>query len=273
MTKNTLALHSSGMSQNDPQRPKYGLYVPPKKTNLAPVKQTSIFGDDNEETVSTHRKPDAGSGGKQMENPFSQAKKRELEKLQQDALAEDPNAFLYDEVVHAPVKVKPASGRSLNEDAKKPKYMENLLRMAEERKALNEVTRVRMAKKEAALEEEKFKDKEVFVTSGYVIKFSEISNIEFRYKKKLEEMKDRLQEESCKDEEDVTRQKDMSAFYSNLLKGNVAYGAGKGGRIREQQLSSRTEPIKRLGSSRTAASQNLPEELEEEEHFGPVRRK
>lgn len=159
------------MSQNYPQRPKYGLYVPPKKTNLASVKQSSIFGDDNEETVTTQRKLGDGSGGKTVENPFSQAKKRELEKLQKEALAEDPNAFLYDEVVHAPIKAKPAQNRNPEGESKKPKYMENLMRKAEERKALNEVTRVRMAKKEAALEEEKFKDKEVFITSGYYIQF------------------------------------------------------------------------------------------------------
>ncbi len=87
-------------------------------------------------------------------------------------------------------------------------------------------------------------------------------------------MKNRLEEESWKDEEDVTRQKDMSAFYSNLLKGNVAFGAGQGGRIREQQTSSRKDPIKRLGSSVTTST-SIPsaKEEEEEEHFGPVRRK
>lgn len=86
-------------------------------------------------------------------------------------------------------------------------------------------------------------------------------------------MKDRLEGESWKDEEDVTQQKDMSSFYSNLLRGNVAFGAGRGGRIREQQSQPRKDPIKRLGSSTTSSIQMPSEEAEEEEHFGPVRRK
>lgn len=103
-----------------------------------------------------------------------------------------------------------------------------------------------------------------------------------RYKKKLEEAKDQLSEADSKKGSDDTR--DMSNFYGNLMRRNVAFGSGHGGRIREQQSSERHQPITRYGLDTAAAEASRSDrrnvekddanlEDEEGESFGPVRRK
>lgn len=254
------------MAEGQPPK-KYGLYIPPKKPTLKPTPSTAnnIFGDEDDQA-----RPTAA--------PVVDIKKRQIEKLQQKALEEDSSVFLYDEVVHeepARKQIKgaslppgmskstPSGGPQTKTEQPKSRYMDALLQKAEERKALNEVVRVRLMKKEAELDADKYQDKEVIMTAAY--------------KKKLEAMKDQMELADKEIDEDVTKRKDMSGFYGNLMTKNVAFGSGTGGRIREQQKS---KPLNVSGPKRYGldvpnppSQESRVQDDEEEESFGPVRRK
>lgn len=225
-----------------PPPQKYGLYVPPaRKPAVRPA--AGLFGSDDDGD-SDARRPAAAQ---------PDMKWRQAEKIQAQALEEDPSVFLYDEALAEPAR---RAAKARHEPVPpRPKYMEALLQRAAERKALDEVVRVRLMKKEAAVEADKFADKEVFVTAGY--------------KRRLEDMKGRMEAEEARVEPDVTAQKDMGGFYSNLMTRNVAFGAGTGGRLHEQDKRRPAAP--RLGAARHA----LPPACDsgEEEEFGPVRRR
>lgn len=237
-------------------RPKYGLYIPPKKPAQVKKSNLDLFGEDD---ANVQRPLLNQLSGITADTSLSIAKKRQTERIQKEALAEDPAAFLYDEVVHNEDRLMGKQLLTKITESKRPKYMESLLTKAAERKALNEVARVRMAKREVEKDAEQFKDKEVFVTESY--------------KRKLEELKGKLEEDRKEDGEDVTKRKDMSGFYQNLLEKNVAFGAGTGGRLREQQKQSRpsSETNKTYGIKQNKDPSNV-ESDEEEEFFGPARR-
>lgn len=244
------------MAEGEKAPRKYGLYIPPKKTaaRIVPVSQ-SLFDSKDDESKATPAVP------------AIDIKKRLVEKTIETALEEDPTTFLYDELVHeAPAKrqvksaaLPPGFSRPVEKtEVKKPQYMDALLKNAAERKAMNEVVKVKLMKKEAAIDAETFKDKDVIVTESY--------------KRKLAEMQSKLDEDNKKAlEEEAEKKKDMTGFYSNLLKNNVAFGSGTGGRIREQQGVSKKEVL-RYGASIPAAKSPCSSESEEES-FGPVRRR
>lgn len=227
-----------------PPPQKYGLYVPPaRKPAVRPAAAGGLFGSDDD---------DCDAGKPTAAQP--DMKRRQAEKIQARALEEDPTVFLYDELLAEPAH-RAAKARH-EPDPPRPKYMEALLQRAAERKALDEVVRVRLMRKEAAVEADKFADKEVFVTAGY--------------KRRLEDMKGRMEEEEALVEQDVTAQKDMGGFYSNLMTRNVAFGAGTGGRLHEQDKGRQAAP--RLGAAKHAPSPQPACDSGEDEEFGPVRR-
>ncbi len=222
---------------------KFGLQLPSKPTKPV-LSKPALFDEDDDKAV-----PKIDS---------SEMKKRQLKKIQQEALKEDPTLYLYDELVEvAPKQTKIAiESKTLTQskDGKvaekpKPKYMKALLQRAAERKVENEVIKVRLLQKEAAMDSDKYGDKEIFVTSTY--------------KKKLEAMKEKMEETAAEDAQQANKKSDMTKFYSNLLKRNVAFGAGQGGRINSQAHGA--------VSDKTRLQENL--EDEEEETFGPVRKK
>ncbi|KAI9022517.1 coiled-coil domain-containing protein 55-domain containing protein [Hyaloraphidium curvatum] len=131
------------------------------------------------------------------------------EKEHEKALEEDPTAFDYDAVYDDMKKVEEKRKKGADDaqaEARKPRYIGNLLASAQERKA--ELLRVQERKIQREREEEKEKfgeiDSEKFVTSGY--------------KKQMEEQ--RLIEEAERKREaleDVTKKKDLTDFYRNVL--------------------------------------------------------
>lgn len=162
----------------------------------------NIFGDSSSDDDGPPIRKVQTSGSN-----FSQLKLQQ--KLQQDALAEDPSIFQYDEVYEEiDNKRKQELNAKKTTEARKPKYINKLLEAAGKRKIENERRVERKVQKEREAEGEEFKDKEQFVTSSY--------------RKKLEEMK-KLDEEEAREARiealtDVTKQKDLSGFYRHLFR-------------------------------------------------------
>lgn len=144
---------------------------------------------------------------------MSVAQKKLAQRLQEEALAVDPNIFQYDEVydeIESKRKEEKLAKKSL--EARAPKYIKKLLETAEKRKLENERRVERQVQKDREAEGEEFKDKESFVTSAY--------------RKKLEEMKEaeelEKREAYLENIGDVTKQQDLSGFYRHIYEQKLA---------------------------------------------------
>jgi coiled-coil domain-containing protein 55 len=115
---------------------------------------------------------------------------------------------------HAPPPLC-AQGPSASERARGPsRYIGSLLAKAKEREREADVMFERRTLKERAKEDHLFGDKEKFVTAAYKAKLAADALF--------------LEEEKAKDAaeaaDDVTKRRDLSGFYANLLTKNAAYG-------------------------------------------------
>ncbi|EFA80207.1 hypothetical protein PPL_07029 [Heterostelium album PN500] len=177
---------------------KYGLQLP--------TKLKSAFKDDSDDD---HLEDDDTSE-QQKKQPTDYLKqqrdaKTKIEKLHNAALEEDSTVFDYDGVYDQMKKQEKQTARKQQQSmiTGKPKYIQNLMAEADRKKRENERVKDRIIQKEREAEGDLYKDKEVFLTSGY--------------KKKLEERK--RQEEIDRQAElshDVTKKKDLSDFHRNL---------------------------------------------------------
>lgn len=138
--------------------------------------------------------------------------KRQIEKIHEQALADDPNVFLYDEV-YDDIQDKRNQVKQMKktEEARKPKYINKLLETAEKRKKDYERRIERQVQKDLAAEGEQFKDKETFVTTAYRKKLEEMKQAE-----KLEKREEYLERIG-----DVTKQPDISGFYRHIYSQKV----------------------------------------------------
>ena len=212
---------------------KFGLILPEKKKiNQIESKKVTVasifteennFEDDEEKELANLRRR-----AKTTENVTKSISSSNefVEKVHQEALKEDPNIFDYDASIEEDSKKKSfhrnhrilGSGDEINDKNPKnePKYMHNILAKAEERKMESELIKLRnMKRKSGAIETVEGED--VFVTAAYKEKLKE-----------LEEKEKELKSRQSKEEDgDVTKRKDMSGFYYNLMKRNVSFGGGK----------------------------------------------
>ncbi|XP_030452967.1 uncharacterized protein LOC115674645 [Syzygium oleosum] len=190
---------------------KYGLQLraPPsqqkKQPARPPLPPPAGFRDD-----------DGDDDGVESEIARQSAKNRalrEIEEQHRKALEEDPSVFDYDGV-YDDMKAKVAQPRALDREERKPKYIEKLLKKAEQRQREQEIVYERKLAKERSTEDHLYADKDKFVTSAY--------------KKKLAEQAKWMEEERLRqireEKDDVTKKKDLTDFYFNLEK-NVAFGA------------------------------------------------
>jgi len=195
---------------------KYGLIIPKKKeeqqTRVNPLKgsnmnKPSIFGADSSDS-------DNEEGGsdwvaKSMKVKANNAGLKKQAKLQMSkALEEDPTVFQYDEVYDDIEQKKVVEKESKKEVDRKPKYMHNLLKAADERNKEFERRIERQVQKEREAEGEMYADKESFVTSAYRKKMEEIA-------KQEEEEARQAQIEAALD---VTKQNNMDGFYRHLYR-------------------------------------------------------
>ncbi|MBA0548539.1 hypothetical protein Golob_019633 [Gossypium lobatum] len=123
--------------------------------------------------------------------------------------------------------------RAQDREERKPKYIQNLMKKAEQRKWEQEIVYERKLVKERSKEDHLYADKDKFVTSAYKRKLAEQA-------KWMEEERLRQLREEKEDITDaltylvdchflglkVTKKSDLSDFYFNLGK-NVAFGANE----------------------------------------------
>ena len=196
---------------------KYGLILNSKKkeqeTRANPMKgsnmnKPSIFGADSSDS------DNEGAGAsdwvaKSMKVKSNNSGLKKQSKIQMSkALEEDPTVFQYDEVYDDIEKKKVEEKESKKEVDRKPKYVANLLKAADERQKEFERRIERQVQKEREAEGDMYKDKESFVTSAY--------------RKKMEEIAKQEEEEARKERIeaalDVTKQGNMDGFYRHLYR-------------------------------------------------------
>lgn len=176
---------------------KFGLILPEKGTQKALTFQASrnVFGNDSDSDDEKRKRP-------LLSRP-SDLSNRKAKIVQEKALIEDQTIYQYDEIYD---EVTSNKEKAKVKELKKPRYIENLIKSANKRKLENERRLERQIQKEREKEGDEFKDKEVFVTSGYKKKLEEI---------KLEELKEK-REEYLESIGDVTKQKDLGGFYRHI---------------------------------------------------------
>ncbi|PFX20945.1 nuclear speckle splicing regulatory protein 1-like [Stylophora pistillata] len=194
----------------EPKR--YGLIIPAKKNTKKPmIKKPAVFGDDSsDDEERAHREVN-------LSLIQESQKKKQMKQTQieiQKALKEDPTVYEYDAVYDKMEEKKKAASVKVPEKDKKPKYIGSLLKAAAARKREFERTVERQVQKEREQEKGEFDDKEAFVTEAF--------------RQKMQEQLEEEERIKCQDAidaaNDVTKQKDLSLFYRNLLNKNVSLG-------------------------------------------------
>ena len=135
-------------------------------------------------------------------------KRRRVEELHKEALAQDASIFDYDGVYDEMKKKSDAESSAQADVPKKSKYVENFMATAKRREMETERVKERLLQKETKEEDALYGEAtEKFVTGAYKKKLEE------RRQWDLEEAKRALEEER----EDVTKKGNMNSFYSSML--------------------------------------------------------
>lgn len=179
---------------------RYGLILS-KKQHITP-RVNNIFGDSNDSDEEDGT--DWVKKALQAEGEKNKIKKQ-IKLNMQKALKENPTIFQYDEV-YDDIERKKDQSKITKDEKKKPKYIQNLLKVAERRKKEQEYRIERMVQKEREAEGTMYADKESFVTSAYRAKLEEF--------KRMEEEENRM--DKLEAIADVKKQQDMSGFYRHL---------------------------------------------------------
>lgn len=232
---------------------KYGLNLRPqqkKQPTRPPLRRPVGFGDDDDNDVEREISRHANKN-KSL---------RDIEEQQRKALEQDPSVFDYDGV-YDDMKQKAIQPRAQEQQERKPRYIQHLMKKAEQRNREHEIAYERKLAKERSQEDDLYADKDKFVTKAYKKKLAE--QAKWMEEERLRELKE--------EKDDVTKKKDLSEFYFNLDK-NVALGAEDAKSRKEKQAklvkledpAEVKEPEKQVGLRK-------PVKLEEEEIAGAPR--
>lgn len=267
---------------------KFGLIVPDSKKKLntsnslnvnnkqEKVQVASIFNEEDDSEEEELRALRNNKKRAEVSKSISSSDQF-VSKLHEEALSEDPNIFDYDAAIdeefdNSNSKNSHRNNRFYNvikstaktqNDNKEPKYMKNILAKAEERKIELELVKLRTVKRKAANEATE-PEEEVFVTSAYRQRLAELEE-------KEKELKERQKDE---EDGDVSKRKDMSGFYYNLMKRNVSFG-GKKVKAEEEkvEVAERVEKqsIQITNNNNNSITDEIASSDEEPVVFGPRR--
>ncbi|XP_075233324.1 nuclear speckle splicing regulatory protein 1-like [Lycorma delicatula] len=190
----------------------YGLVMPKKKFNITEVKRPSVFNNsDSDEDAKDMGTSDWIKKSFQKQAAQSSGVRRQTEIDMKKAIEQDPTVFKYDEVYDELERKKLDEEKKKNDEKKKPRYIQSLLKQAQQRKLENERRIERQVQKERDAEGEEYKDKETFVTSSYRKKLEEFRKLD------EEDQRQDVLEKIC----DVSKQQDLGGFYRHLYKTTV----------------------------------------------------
>ncbi|XP_050373771.1 uncharacterized protein LOC126791365 [Argentina anserina] len=185
---------------------KYGLNLRPqqkKQPTRLPLSKPAGFGDDDDNDVE-----------REISRHATKNKSvRDIEEQKKKALEQDPSVFDYDGV-YDDMKQKAIQPRAQEQVERKPRYIQHIMKKAEERNREQEIVFERKLAKERSQEDHLYADKDKFVTKAYKKKLAE--NAKWMEEERLRELRE--------EKDDVTKKTDLSEFYFNLQK-NVAFGA------------------------------------------------
>lgn len=198
---------------------KYGLIIPNKSSGpknqsalKTPVVKPCIFDEEDDEDIEDQKK---AAPIQAKFTPFNSSTSQTRLKKQtqieiEKALTEDPSVFEYDSIYDdmEKEKVKAEIAKKSKSESKEPKYIVGIMKAAAKRQMEYEKIQERKIQKEREEEGDLWADKEVFVTAAYR------QRIEERERLEAEERNQDAVEALL----DVRKQKDLSGFYSNLLK-------------------------------------------------------
>lgn len=163
----------------------------PKKeaqpVGTAPPLAKSAFGDDGDQEQAG---PSLGTARKKndMTNMAAQATSRKAQRRMDAELKVDNTVFQYDEVWDG-MKIAEAKAKAQKEDnpeARKPKYMKNLLDSAATRRLDHLRAEEKMMQREREAEGDEFAGKEKFVTQAYKDQMAEVRRAEAEEKAREE---------------------------------------------------------------------------------------
>lgn len=178
---------------------------------------------------------------------------KDIEEQHKKALEEDPSVFDYDGV-YDDMKQKIAQPREQDRHERTPKYIQALIKKAEQRQREHEIIYERKLAKERSKDDHLYAEKDKFITSAYKKKLAEQT-------KWMEE--DRLRQLK-EEKEDVTKKNDLSDFYFNLGK-NVAFGA-KDRESRKQEGQTELGKPQKLDDKVSASTSDRESSMVKEGH-------
>ena len=215
---------TAGLQLKKPAK-KFGLQKPKQAARPA---SGSVFGD-----AAVEDSLDVSEELERMRQSKSARAAAEAE--HQAAISQDASIFDYDGAYDA-MQEQRKQARELtmgkSSQQKSAKYIGTIMEAHKERQIENDKIFERKLVKEAEAEAHLYGDKEKFITAAYRKKMQAREQFEAEQKAK----------EAKEEREDVTKRKDLSHFYSNLLHGNVgevtapsasrdaAYAASSGGK-------------------------------------------
>eukprot|EP00833_Pecoramyces_ruminatium_P001962 jgi/Orpsp1_1/1175994/evm.model.c7180000055998.1 len=203
---------------------KYGLIMPVKsnKVNISfgknkktgisskPIKVNPLFSELNDDDSSDDDNLSKLASSRKNINmelrAMTKNASKQVEAEYKKAIEEDPNVYDYDEVYDSMKRDELERRKGKNQDKdekKKPKYIASLLASAERRKKEQMRIMERRIQKEREEEGDKYKDKEMFVTSAY--------------KEQQEELRRLEEEERKREEQEEANKGSMTGFYRNIL--------------------------------------------------------
>ena len=193
---------------------KYGLVKPKAKAKPKPglAAFAAATDEDDQEPMSAKEQVNYAI----LQAQASEARKKKAEATYTEALDQDASVFDYDGVYDQmqEKRAQSAQARKKKESVRAPKYINNILKMAEYKKREEERVKERVEARERLKELEEFGDTEKFVTSAY--------------KRKLEEWQALDQEDArqaaIEAAQDVRKKDNLDSFYVNLMHNNVSMG-------------------------------------------------
>ncbi|KAI6654355.1 Nuclear speckle splicing regulatory protein 1-like [Oopsacas minuta] len=189
----------------------YGLILKKNSQTNTGLSKPSIFASDSD----SDDNPQAKFNIESLQAKYASKANKQIKHFEN----EDSDIYQYDEVYDAMEVSRLRRIRNVQEKSKKSKYVSLIKDMSEERERERDRRLERKYISERETEGDLYKDKDSYTTPGYR---------KYLQERLVDDEKERVREEQ-EAKLDVTKQKDLSLFYSHLLTDNVAMGGTSSG--------------------------------------------
>ena len=192
----------------------YGLVLKKNTQTNSILSKPSIFADDSDSDDNQQPKFNIQS----LQAKYANKANKQIKQF----LDDDSDMYQYDEVYDAMEESRMKRLRNVQVKSKSSKYVALIKDMSDDREKERERRLERKYISEREKEGDEFKDKDSYTTPGYK---------KYLLERVADDEKERAREEQ-EAKLDVTKQKNLSLFYSHLLTENVAMGGS--GEVRKE---------------------------------------